>query len=136
MIRAPILLLILLSQISYAEGCRDTAMTQRAINECAYKKSQSVEVMLTKLETEIASSLEVDAKSKFLKSKEAWRVVVSHDCEIESGFFSGGSIEPTIYASCTEEHIKQRIVKIRYFLCPNWPMTGICPAESQYKVNL
>jgi uncharacterized protein YecT (DUF1311 family) len=136
MIRELVLTTLFLSQVSNADDCMDTAMTQRDINVCAYQHSQAAEVLLNKLESEILSVLDAEAKNKFLTSQDAWKIVVSNDCDIESGFFAGGSIEPTIYSSCREKYAKQRILQIRYFLCPEWSMTGVCEAESQYEVSL
>ncbi len=136
MVRLNFLLVTLFSQMAYTEDCMDVAITQAEINKCAYRKSQDVESLLYQLETEVASSLKGDAQSKFLKSQQAWWLVVSYDCDIESAFFSGGSVEPAIYASCKEAHIRRRILRVRYFLCPSWAMTNDCPAEARYDVRL
>jgi len=110
-----------------ADECLDTAMTQSEITMCSLQSAKKVEDKLTELEISIQHSLDIPQRDLFTQAQISWRSMAENDCMIQRNFYAGGSIAPSVYNSCMESRIEQRINQIKYFLCPSWWMKGECP---------
>lgn len=124
---------LLLSNFSvFAVDCMDTAMTQSGINMCSAEKAESAQKDLEELQNVILETLNNTQKASFKEAQLNWHSMMENDCSLESSFFEGGSIRPTIYNSCIESHHHERIEQIKYYLCPSWAMKGSCDAAELY----
>lgn len=110
-----------------AAECIDTAMTQSEITMCSLQSTEKSEDKLTALEINIQHSLDIPQRELFTQAQISWRSMAENDCMIQRNFYAGGSIAPSVYNSCMESRIEQRIKQINYFLCPSWWMKGECP---------
>jgi uncharacterized protein YecT (DUF1311 family) len=109
-----------------ADDCMETAMTQIDITMCSKDKALAMDQNLNTLVDKIDQTLELSQREWFNQSQLSWRTMAENDCLIQRSFYEGGSIAPSIYNSCMELRTEQRIEQIKYFLCPNFWMKGVC----------
>lgn len=93
------------------------AMTQTDMNICAgidYKKADD---NLNSVYKKILSLIGEDKnlKSQLISAQKAWIVFRDNECTFASSAVSGGSIYPTVYASCTEELTKNRVKELEAY---------------------
>lgn len=124
--------LVFFNSSAFGDECMDTAMTQSEINMCSAEKAKNAQYQLNKLERDILETLNSTQKEKLNKAQVNWRSMMEHDCQLESSFFEGGSIRPTIFNACIESHHNERIEQIKYYLCPSWAMKGKCDVAKEY----
>jgi uncharacterized protein YecT (DUF1311 family) len=109
------------------------AMTQADINRCTHAAASAEQKNLDALLTELKQSLAPGNWKTLEQSQASWKKTRKLDCEIEASFFDGGSMQPTIVNGCYDRHTANRISHLRYYLCPNYAMTGDCEAAAKYK---
>ncbi|HET7635573.1 MAG TPA: lysozyme inhibitor LprI family protein [Burkholderiales bacterium] len=128
------LLALLMAGTAFAADTTCTqATTQADLDRCMSAAAAAKQKRLDALLAELKRSLMPEARNLLEQSQAAWDKSRKLDCEIEASFFAGGSIQPTIVSGCYVQHTSDRINRLRYYLCPDYAMTGDCEAAAKYK---
>jgi uncharacterized protein YecT (DUF1311 family) len=109
------------------------ATTQADLNLCTHEAASAKQKKLDSLLAELKRSLSPGNWKILEQSQASWEKSRKLDCEIEASFFDGGSVQPTIVNGCYDQHASDRIHRLRYYLCPDYAMTGDCEAAAKYK---
>ena len=114
------------------QDCAD-AISQKDINECTNHGASKVETRLASLMKELRHALPSESWQALEKSQKFWEQSRELDCGVQASFFEGGSVQPSIVNACYEERTIERMHQLRYWLCPEYAMTGDCSAVMTYQ---
>jgi uncharacterized protein YecT (DUF1311 family) len=81
-----------------------------ALNECAAKQVHELEAQLARALTVEASYFD---KTSVASAQRAWTGYEVAECRLEQRPYSGGTIQPLVYAECERGLLIQRITLIR-----------------------
>jgi uncharacterized protein YecT (DUF1311 family) len=128
------LIALLMASTAFAADTTCTqAATQADLDRCMSTAAAAKQKKLDTLLAELKRSLEPGSRKLLEQSQAAWEKSRKLDCEIEASFFAGGSAQPAIVNGCYDQHTSDRINRLRYYLCPDYAMTGDCDAAAKYK---
>lgn len=65
------------------------------------------------------------------QNQRSWEQLSQKDCEWESAFFDGGSMQPMVESLCIMRQTKERIDRLRVFLCEAY--SGECLRSQAYR---
>ena len=126
------------------EGWRkkDLGLGQAGMNICAIRDANAARKKLAQLVEELRKKLLSEAKKfgtneamqwqRLAETQKIWEQFVAKDCEWESGFFEGGSVQPMIQAGCIAGQTTDRTEHLRNFLCWGEQMSEECPRSRAY----
>ncbi len=112
--------------------CRQGGATQLDMNVCASREAEAADRKLETLLAELTPRLEPEARRELQEVQAQWRALRDRDCKWEEGFFAGGSVAPAIHSSCVAQLTRQRIERLKVFLCEGAGSAGPCKASSKY----
>jgi uncharacterized protein YecT (DUF1311 family) len=112
--------------------CRQGGRTQVEINACARREADAAEEKLRALLAELSPKLKPATRPELDQIQAQWRTLRERECKWEEGLSDGGSVAPAVYATCVSALTRQRIERLRLFLCEGAGMTGPCDASRRY----
>ena len=102
------------------------------MNTCARLDAEAANRTLQTLLRELKRSLAPLSFEELRKIEDDWARLRERDCRLETHLFSGGSVAPLVYARCVEARTRERINRLKLFLCEGAGMTGPCEASERY----
>jgi uncharacterized protein YecT (DUF1311 family) len=112
--------------------CRQGGVTQFEMNVCAGRKAARQKKKLTALLNDLKQSLEPEKWQELHDLQAAWVTLRDRDCRWETSFAAGGSIAPLVSANCVANLTRERIARLKIFLCEGQGLTGPCDASRKY----
>ncbi|MGH1466322.1 MAG: lysozyme inhibitor LprI family protein [Cognatishimia sp.] len=101
------------------------AMTQQAMNQCAYLEWQNADEDLNlayglamahaKSQDAYISATDIPAATLLRDAQRSWIVFRDQACELESTIARGGSMQPLLYWSCFARETQHRTESLRLF---------------------
>ena len=90
-----------------AQDC-DDPQTQMEMNACAGKAYEAADAALNAAYAEVRSHLDADGREQLVAAQRAWIAWRDAECTLRSRGVEGGSIYPTVHASCLTELTQAR----------------------------
>jgi uncharacterized protein YecT (DUF1311 family) len=104
----------LLSIPVFAQTSCNNPQTQAQMNYCASLAAKDSDKKLNQVYRQLKFSLsDTKQKQRLIEAQRAWLKFRDAQCAYEQGFYSGGSIAPTIYYSCLAEVTEQRTKQLQ-----------------------
>jgi uncharacterized protein YecT (DUF1311 family) len=102
-------------------ACKDTAMTQMAMNACAALYEQSADARMKKSYDAVACHFGPDDKSRLADAQQAWSAFRDADCRLWSNrdAVPKGSISPMVEYTC-----RAMLAEARADELDRWPFYG------------
>jgi len=124
------LVIIALASASPARAACEN-LPQTEMNVCAGEAFQQADAALNALYQEIKQRLAGDAETTtlFVAAQRAWLPFRDAECKFAAAGVTGGSIYPTIYASCLERLTIARVADFKIYLaCEEGDLSCPVPA--------
>jgi uncharacterized protein YecT (DUF1311 family) len=111
-------------------------LNQTDANTCAAKDAENERARLQRLLQ--------DLRRKFIASRQEgqwlrletlekeWEQFARNDCNWETGFSDGASMQPVINSLCMANATANRVERLRIFLCDKAGMAGECKESKAY----
>lgn len=113
-----------------------SASTQSEMNACFGEAARRSQAVLDALLKELAESLDPDQIEGLRNVQKSWAAYRESQCRWQAAFFEGGSILPTIHATCIDTLTVARISELAINLCEGNGMTGECDASRRYTARV
>jgi len=114
-------------------------LSQTEMNICSAKDAEAERARLERLLQELRNNFKAGKDERQWKRLEGnqkdWEQWVRNDCQWESDFFEGGSIQPMVSSLCIANAAANRIDRLRIFLCEGAGMTGECDRSRAYSIE-
>jgi hypothetical protein len=68
--------------------------------------------------------------------QQTWKAFRDNDCQWQADAFTGGSIQPAIYAECILALTEARIADLRLQLCEGFGVRGPCAKSRKYDLPM
>jgi len=95
----------------------DQAQTQAEINICAALKADEADEQLNQVYRQLRAKIKGSSQERrLINAQLAWIKFRDADCDYAKGRYEGGSIVPTIYASCLSRLTEQRTRELADYL--------------------
>jgi uncharacterized protein YecT (DUF1311 family) len=120
------------TQTEKRDGYCEGAITQGSLNQCAAGPARNAQQLLDSLLNELNGVLDSSERTQLQQVQLQWTNYRAAHCAWQAKFFEGGSIEPTIFASCMEDLTWKRLDDLKLNLCEGNGMTGPCPKSQRY----
>jgi uncharacterized protein YecT (DUF1311 family) len=120
--------------VAHAEDCGD-APNQAAMNLCADRSFQQADMQLNALYRQITNRLKgnsdaAETLKAFIVAQRAWIAFRDAECAFVGSNTIGGSVHPTIVASCRAGLTDKRIADFKAYLkCQEGDLS--CPVPAQ-----
>ncbi len=104
-------------EVEPAIDCNN-ANTQVDMNQCAARAATTVEQKLGRLMTLLAAQMPAEKWQKLNGLNKKWLDLRNVECQFEADFYAeGGSMNPMLVSSCVENQTKERIERLKAYLC-------------------
>ena len=121
-----LLLLVAFSAVAFAD-CGE-ALTQREMNSCFADRAAQSDRALEAAVLTYQQMLDATQRVEFGQVQAQWQKFRDADCAFTASGVSGGSIAPTVIATCLETHNHDRLRDLEQLLhcsegdisCPAW----------------
>lgn len=107
-------------------------LPQGQLNECYERAADATVRRLDDLLSELRHSLGRRNWSSLKQSEMLWEKSRDLDCQVEASF-GAEAIRTAVIAGCTEKRTRARLHELRYFLCPEYDVSGRCDAAKDYE---
>jgi len=114
-----------------AQDCSHSA-NQREWNICAGNEAAHSERRLDQLIAEISSRADSARRAQLQGVQEKWKAFRDSDCQWQANAFTGGSIQPAVYAECIVALTEARIADLKLQLCEGFGVRGPCAESRRY----
>jgi uncharacterized protein YecT (DUF1311 family) len=124
------------------DGWRQLGLDNMGETVCAMRDASAARKKLAQLLEELRNKFASEAKKfgtneamqweRLAQSQKIWEAFVEKDCEWETGFLEGGSMQPKIEALCIADNTTQRVEHLRNFLCWGEQNSKECPRSRAY----
>jgi uncharacterized protein YecT (DUF1311 family) len=118
-----------------AQDCRHSA-NQREWNICAGNNAAAADHRLEQLLTEISSRADSARRARLQAVQQTWKAFRDNDCQWQADAFTGGSIQPAIYAECILALTEARISDLKLQLCEGFGARGPCAESRKYDLPM
>lgn len=108
------------------------ATSQTEMNACYAREAEAATARLDSLMTSLGSSLGVERAASLRQVQASWMAYRDGQCAWEGAAAEGGSIAPTVVATCRAREARERIDELQIHLCEGGGMTGECAASRRY----
>jgi uncharacterized protein YecT (DUF1311 family) len=108
------------------------ALPQQPMNRCFAAEASRVSALVEALLREIRPRLEETERTALEKAQVTWVQYRDAHCDWSASLFEGGSIQPTIHATCVIDLTWERIDKLKLMLCEGQGLNGACAASLRY----
>lgn len=138
---------ILLIQIGISAGAASSAenmcadwmnkrFSQTDASTCAARDAENERARLQRLMQDLRRKFTASRQERQWQRLETlqkdWEQFTRNDCNWETGFAEGGSMQPVINSLCMANATANRIERLRIFLCDNAGATGQCKEAQAY----
>ncbi len=104
-------------EVEPAIDCNN-ANTQIDMNQCAARAATTAEQKLGRLMTSLAAQMPAENWKKLNTLNKKWLDLRNEECQFEADFYAeGGSMNPMLVSSCVETQTKERIERLKAYLC-------------------
>jgi uncharacterized protein YecT (DUF1311 family) len=145
-ISAAVVILLVQTGFSQAASAPDICaewmskpLSQRDMNICARQAADTERARLQRLLDELRRKLTAEKDQRQWQRLENlqkdWEQFARTDCNWESGFFEGGSMQPMINSLCMANATANRIDRLRIFLCEGEGTKGECKEAQAYELK-
>jgi uncharacterized protein YecT (DUF1311 family) len=110
----------------------DTIEQQQPMNWCNALQAKRSMALLDTLVDELEKRLTPPHASDLQAVEAQWQMYRDAHCRWQAAFFTGGSIQPAVLATCYDEVTWNRIDELKLDLCEGQGMTGDCDASRRY----
>ena len=113
--------------------------SQNDANTCAARDAEGERTRLQRLLQDLRrkfTNSRQDRQWQRLESlQKEWEQFARNDCNWESGFAEGGSVQPMVNSLCMANATANRIDRLRIFLCQGAGATGECKESQAYELK-
>jgi uncharacterized protein YecT (DUF1311 family) len=106
--------------------------TQSDMNQCFAREAARINALLEALLNEIRTSLEGAQRTGLVAAQAQWVRYRDAHCTWLASLSEGGSIQPSVRATCLADTTWERIGGLKLTLCEGRGLTGPCSASRRY----
>jgi len=118
-----------------AQDCRHSP-NQREWNICAGNKAAAADRRLDRLLADVSSRADSVRRAQLQAVQQTWKAFRDNDCQWQADAFTGGSIQPAIYAECILALTEARIADLKLQLCEGFGVRGPCAESRKYDLPM
>ena len=111
-------------------------LSQADASTCAARDAENERARLQRLMQDLRRKFTASRQERQWQRLESlqkdWDQFTRSDCNWETGFAEGGSMQPVINSLCMANATANRIERLRIFLCDNAGATGECKEAQAY----
>jgi len=114
-------------------------LSQSDANACAARDAEGERGRLQRLLQDLRRKFTANRQERQSQRLESlqkdWEQFTRNDCNWESGFAEGGSMQPMVSSLCMANATANRIDRLRIFLCEGAGATGECKESRAYELK-
>ena len=106
-------------------------LPQQSMNVCFATEAHATAVTMDSVLAELARTQDADEMAGIRRVQGAWTAYAAAECDWRAAQYGGGSLAPTVRATCLTRHRWDRIEELAAVLCDG--ASGQCRAARRYQ---